>query len=138
MQKFILLFIFLAALSLSCPALAQPVSNNATEIDRQLQAAGGPQGGNLGMPEDPRLIVAFIIRAALDVLGIIFLVLMVYAGFLWMTAGGEEEKVTKAKSLIYRAILGLAIILAAYSITWFAFKIALGISDYPDYFDFSF
>ena len=44
---------------------------------------------------------------------------MLYAGFLWMTSSGDETKVTKAKGLMVNAVIGLAIVLAAYAITYF-------------------
>jgi lysylphosphatidylglycerol synthetase-like protein (DUF2156 family) len=59
------------------------------------------------------------IKVALSMVGTIFLVLTVYAGFLWMTASGNEEKVTEAKSIITRASLGLLITLSAFAITAF-------------------
>jgi len=64
-------------------------------------------------------VFATIIQIALSFLGVIFIVLMVYGGYLWMTASGSEERVTKAKKLITAAIVGLLIVLAAYAITWF-------------------
>jgi len=67
-------------------------------------------------------IIAVVVKAFLGLLGVIFLILMIYAGYIWMTAGGEEEKVTKAKDTIRRAIIGLIIVVAAYSITYFVFK----------------
>lgn len=67
-------------------------------------------------------VVANVIQAVLGLLGIIFIVLMVYAGYLWMMAGGNEEQVKKAKDLIRAAIIGLIIIVAAYSITYFVFE----------------
>jgi hypothetical protein len=70
-------------------------------------------------------IAARIIQAVLSLLGIIFLVLMVYAGYLWMTAQGNESQVEKAKDIIKAAIIGLIIVAAAYSITYFIFN-ALG------------
>jgi len=36
-----------------------------------------------------------------------------------MTAGGEDEKVTKAKDILQAAVIGLVITLSAYSITYF-------------------
>lgn len=60
-----------------------------------------------------------IVQVALSFVGIIFLTLMVYAGFLWMTAKGDESKVDKAKEIIKAAIIGLVITLGAYSITAF-------------------
>ena len=70
--------------------------------------------------------IAKTIKAAisgfLGLLAIIFIILMILAGYNWMTAGGEEQKVTKAKDTIQAAIIGLIIIVAAYAITFFVFK----------------
>ncbi len=63
--------------------------------------------------------IARIIRVALGFLGIIFLVLILYAGFMWMTAAGNEEKISTAKKIMTAAIIGAAIILSAYAITYF-------------------
>lgn len=60
-----------------------------------------------------------IVGAVLAFVGIIFFVLIIYGGFMWMTAGGDEQKVTKAKDLITQAVIGLIIVLAAYAITAF-------------------
>lgn len=65
------------------------------------------------------LIIGKLIRAALGLLGIVMVVLMLYAGFMWMTAMGNAEKVEKAKSTITRAIIGAVIIFSAYAITDF-------------------
>ncbi len=74
----------------------------------------------LGLPAfDIRLIIARIIRAALGLIGIVLVVLMMYAGYLWMTAGGNDEQIGQAKSIIRNAVIGLAIILSAYSIVSF-------------------
>ncbi|MFA6534214.1 MAG: hypothetical protein WCT37_03510 [Patescibacteria group bacterium] len=54
-----------------------------------------------------------------SVIGIIFLILTVYAGFRWMTAGGNEEQVTEAKDLIRNAVIGLGIIVFSFAITYF-------------------
>ena len=62
-----------------------------------------------------------IITPALALVGLIFLVLMVYAGFLWMTAGGQTDQVQKAKDLMIRAVIGVIIITAAYAVTSYVF-----------------
>lgn len=67
-------------------------------------------------------IVGIVIQAFLGLLGVIFLVLIIYAGYSWMTAQGDEEKVTKAKDTIQRAIIGLVIIIAAYAISYFVLQ----------------
>jgi len=66
--------------------------------------------------------VAVIIKAFLSFLGIIFVILIIYGGYLWMTARGNEEQVNKAKDTLQKAIIGLIIILAAYSITYTIFN----------------
>jgi len=72
---------------------------------------------------NPQAVIALkigaFIQIALSLLGVIFLVLTVYAGFLWMTAGGNEEQITKAKTMIRNSIIGLAIVISAYAITYF-------------------
>ncbi len=55
----------------------------------------------------------------MGLLGIVATVLMLYAGFLWMTAGGEDAKVEKARKIIFGAIIGIIIILTAFAITRF-------------------
>ena len=44
---------------------------------------------------------------------------MIYGGFVWMTARGNTQAVDTAKDLIYSAVIGLIIVLAAYAITTF-------------------
>ena len=107
-------------------------SDVTQDVANQLQAAGGETGAGFSAPTDPRLIAASIIRTALTFLGMIFLVLTIYAGFMWMTAGGEEEKVKKATDTLKAAVIGLAIVLSAYSITYFAVRLVTGkYSDQP-------
>lgn len=64
-------------------------------------------------------IIGQIVQIVLSFLGVIFLILMIYAGYTWMTARGNEQEVEKAKSLIRNALIGLIIVLAAYAITAF-------------------
>lgn len=64
-------------------------------------------------------VVGTAIKAILSVVGLIFLILMVYAGILWMTARGEEAKVEKAKEIIQAAVIGLFVTVSAYAITVF-------------------
>src|SRR3989338_7576776 len=53
---------------------------------------------NSGLPaevnNDPRVIVAQIIREVLGFLGILAVIIILYAGFKWMTSGGSEDKIT--------------------------------------------
>lgn len=78
-------------------------------------------GGNAGIAGGGGLteMIGKLINVGLGFLGIVFLVLMLYAGFLWMTAQGDDKKVGKAKDMIFQAIIGLIIIVAAYAISNF-------------------
>jgi hypothetical protein len=64
-------------------------------------------------------IIGRIIAVALTFLGVVFLILMIYAGGIWMTAGGDGKKVEKAKQILINAVVGLVITLAAYGISTF-------------------
>ncbi len=63
--------------------------------------------------------VGRIISAVLGLVGVILLVIMVYAGFLWLTAGGNDDQVAHAKQLIKNGVIGMAITLSAFIITQF-------------------
>ncbi len=77
-------------------------------------------GAQTGLGDaDPRTTIAAIIRVALGLLGILTTCIMMYAGFKWMTAGGNEDEVASAKKMIYSAVLGLIVILSSYAITSF-------------------
>ncbi len=71
-------------------------------------------------------VVARVIQGALGLLVIIFFILIILAGFRWMTAGGNEEIVAKAKKNIINAIIGVVIVIMAYAITVFIFNVMLG------------
>lgn len=64
----------------------------------------------------PSAIGTFV-GALLSFIGVLFFILMVYGGFLWMTAQGNEDQVTKAKNLIIAAVIGIIIVMSAYAIT---------------------
>lgn len=67
-------------------------------------------------------VVGTIIRAVLGLLGAIFIILMVIAGYSWMTSAGNEQKVEKALSSIKRAVIGLVITLSSWAIWTFIFE----------------
>jgi predicted acyltransferase len=71
-------------------------------------------------------IVGLVIQATLGLLGAIFIILMVYAGYTWMTAAGNEPKIDKAKSMIQTAIIGLIIVIGSWAIWAFIFSNFIG------------
>ncbi|MCX6794991.1 MAG: hypothetical protein NTY31_03360 [Candidatus Falkowbacteria bacterium] len=107
-------------------ALAQgtpPTTSSATGLMQRLQNVAG-EGG---YQTDPNIastpkIVGTVIGAFLGFLGLVFLVLMIIAGYNWMAADGNEEEVKKSKNIIKQAIIGMVVALAAYSIWNFVFQ----------------
>lgn len=85
--------------------------NNAGDFLNPARTAAGYSEGDIGN------ITGQIINTALQLVGIIFLALTVYAGYLWMTAQGEESQIEKAKKIITGAVIGLVITMSAYAIT---------------------
>jgi len=63
--------------------------------------------------------IASIINVAMGLLGIVAVVIILYGGFTWMTAGGNEDNVSKAQKIIVAGIIGLALILASWAIAKF-------------------
>jgi hypothetical protein len=68
-------------------------------------------------------IVGNAIKAVLSLLGVIFLVLTIYGGFIWMNARGRETEVEKAQGIIRATVIGLAIVVAAYAISYFVVEV---------------
>ena len=83
---------------------------------------GGILGGAGLQSADPADIIFTIINVVLAFLGVITLILVIYGGFIWMMAGGNEENVTKAKKILRGAVIGLAIVLASYSVSQYVFN----------------
>lgn len=110
-MKKIFLTILIAFLLI--PNIAFAVGNLGSAVSN-LQKAGEESGADESTVSD---IAGTTIRVALTLVGIIFMILMVYAGYLWMTARGEEESVKKAQQIITAAIIGMVIVLSAYAIT---------------------
>ncbi|MCX6781761.1 MAG: pilin [Candidatus Magasanikbacteria bacterium] len=79
------------------------------------QISAGATGGSI-----PK-VLGSLVSIALSLVGVYFFILILFAGFTWMTAAGSQEKVGAAKSRLQSAVIGLVIVLSAYTITIFIF-----------------
>ena len=70
----------------------------------------------------PAVTIIRIIKIIYSILGIIFLLVILYGGFTWMFAGGVSEKTQKARSILINGVIGLVIIIASYAITVFVIQ----------------
>ena len=75
----------------------------------------GPDSNLLGT-------IGALIQVAIGLTGVIFVIYLIYAGYLWLTAGGDSKKVESAKWIIRNCVIGLIIIALAYAITSFIFQ----------------
>jgi hypothetical protein len=102
------------------PTLALPLAARAqlSEAEKDLDDIGNA----LGIQSELPTIVGATINVLLGILGIVFVVLVVYSGFLYLTSQGEETNVKKAKKLLGQSIIGLFIIVAAYAISDYVIK----------------
>ena len=60
-----------------------------------------------------------ILKVVLQLVGTILFVVVVYAGYTWLTAGGNEKKVEESKKWIINAVIGMALIAGAWLLTSF-------------------
>ncbi len=122
---------FLASLSILMiwgnPVSASWWVNTAQESFNATSPAFGVASG--AQPVDPRQYLANIIQVILGFLGVICIILIILAGFTWMTAAGNKDKVEKAQQTLLAAIIGLFIILAAFSVTVFVTNAVLRAND---------
>ena len=63
--------------------------------------------------------LGLVINVALSILGVIFIFIIILAGYQWMTAQGNEQSVTKAKDSMTRAVIGLIVVISSYAIWTF-------------------
>jgi hypothetical protein len=63
-----------------------------------------------------------IIGTVLSLVSVLFFVLLVYAGVMWMISRGNEEMSSKALNIIFAAIIGIIIVLSSYTLVKFIFQ----------------
>ena len=114
--KKIFIPLLLAVFAFSCIA---PVQVSALDL-------GMEYAENLDLPvaedDDVRDMAVTVVKYLITFLGIIAVVIILYGGFVWMTAAGNDDRVSKAKSIIVAGIIGLIIIIAAFAIVNFVIE----------------
>jgi uncharacterized membrane protein len=111
--------VLLICLSFSGPLLAQESGTYSFSEDSGLNAAANRAGYDVAEASTVEDIIGIVIYLFLGLLGVIFFVLILYGGFTWMIAQGNEEKVKKSTAVIMDALLGLIVVLAAYALSYF-------------------
>ena len=119
-SKHLIAFAILALLVLPIVAVNKALAadaNNTFGIDTvntSLNGSLGQQG------TDPRTVIANIINIALGFLGVIAVGIILFGGFKWMTATGNEDKVEEAKKVLSAGVIGLLIVLSSWALATYA------------------
>ena len=109
----LLSLLIISLLTLPTLTAAQGLKNINQGIDVTAQGAGIKGESNLVQ------FLAMIVQGLLALIGLVFVILIIYGGFQWMTAMGQEDKIAKAKKVITNSVIGLIIIVLSYSIAYF-------------------
>jgi hypothetical protein len=124
LAKTILTLILFTGVILALPALGQSIGFEGAEGESTLDIIADTANYNIKI-KDANLIettVGQVIAIFLGLLGLLFLSLIIYSGFQWMNAGGNEEQVEEAKKRIINSALGFALIFFAFIISNFVFN----------------
>lgn len=102
-------------------ALALPVGTHALSYF--------DPSGSIGLgTADLQDTVVNVINFVLGLLGIIAVIMVLWGGFMWLTAGGNEDNVKKAKDIISAAAIGIIIVLLAWAIVNFVIRTGTNVS----------
>lgn len=89
------------------------------KVSAPLREAGDVAGYQVDTTVTIEDTIAAVINIVLSFLGVIFLLLMIYGGYIWMMARGNEQEVEKAQGIIKAAVVGVIVVVSSYALSWF-------------------
>ncbi len=127
MKKLFLVLLAFLALTLFAPtevSFAQGMGQNFNDITGASGAVpnGGfflppaDEFGEIGEHTSARIYMVTVLNFILSFLGIIAMIFVIYAGFLYVTAGGDDGQHEKAKKIIIYAVAGILVVLVSYAL----------------------
>jgi len=136
-KKLVIVSLSVALLALAAASFVSTTYAADSNLLSGQEGASDIQGVYGGNNQDIRVTIAKIINIALEFIGLVFFVLIIVAGFQYMTSGGNEEKTKKSMHLLRNAIIGFVIIVMAWGVTrftiWTFGRAAANYSDYMSY-----
>lgn len=113
---------------------------NEADCNKEIQTKTTPTQGNVvklinplgGTEADPQgqmnlpILLGTIIKNFLGILGAVALLVFVYAGFEWVTAAGNSDKVSAGANAMLWSAIGICIIFSSYAILKLIFDAVLG------------
>lgn len=97
-------------------ALAIPLPSHAQSWGNCVETEGNAQIASL---QCIPVVFSDIVTAALEFVGAVAVILLVYAGIRFVTSGGDPKQVQAAQKIITYAIIGLVIVLSSFGIILF-------------------
>src|SRR3989344_1320552 len=121
-------FLFALALGFMLASAAANTANAASArpaMGRAIEFLGAIEDRVLGEGNDSaevQDIVANVGQIIFSLTGLVFIVLIIYGGYMWGTARGNTDKVDTGRKLIFEAIIGVIIVFGAYILTAFVIQ----------------
>lgn len=124
-KKYFLSFLFIISFGVLqfnfCP-LIQPVNADSTLFNNQSLLQNSTKDNYGNNPKNIKIIAVRVLKTLLTFIGIIMVALIMYTGFQYFTAAGNEAKMSEALGNFKSLIIGLLIILASWGITTYVLK----------------
>lgn len=120
-RKITIFVAVLFALIIPLVSITQAIEFDPQGNIQKTTGLSNPEGGLKGT-------VVRIIQWALGFLGLAAAIFIIYGGFIWMTAAGNEEKVTQAKKILTSAVTGLVIVMLAWALVTFVVKSVINVA----------
>ncbi len=96
---------------------ADPICSDSSASEDLKKAAG------CGVTEtNAKNITGTVIKVLMYIAGILAVIMVIYAGFLYVTSAGDSGKVQKAKTALIYAVVGIVVAVLAYAIVAFVIK----------------
>lgn len=115
-KKSFLILIFCFLIVLLLPQTSSAIGG-AEAVKKGLDITAGTAGISTG-ETDLSVMVGRAVNYLFGVIGVIFLTVILIGGFFWMTAGGNEENIKKAKAFVINGINGMIVIFLAYALVY--------------------
>jgi hypothetical protein len=116
-SKYFIIIAFIAAMTLPLVVSAQTTGTDAFQVT----------SGSFDILRAPDLdlrgAIIRVVQYLLGFLAVVVVLVILYGGFVWMTAGGDDKKIIQAKKIIRNGIIGLVIILVSFGIVTLIFNL---------------
>ncbi len=120
--------LFLLLVAVSMMPINVSAETDVADVAEDFLTNVAQQGGVIQDPQSAPTAAQLIgikIKTILNFVGVIFFILVIYGGIIWMTASGNEEQVQKAVKIFKGAVIGIIVVILAYLLTnYVVFKIS--------------